>query len=572
MRKTLSIKFGYLEQLYKFIDNLVNQLSDENLSQIRRLYDDKCTKVAAAESIRKTTLNGLPLSGIGDEIWTQMWRYTEEFITNQGHNFPPTAGENCPTCLQVVDPTTAERMKSFHDYIQDKSQIEARKAIQAVRNRIQLIATLNFDLSQFSGILHEIEAKKPEVVAALNELILQLSNRQQAILADNPCFIQQPLVLRVPEWLKAQLMCLKTKIEGVTDNGSLATFLLEKNTLLLELEDRHKIRQQKQSVLNEIARLSTFNKFKYALGSVVLTKVTSFTSILSNKGGMGLLKGRFEKELSELGFRSFPVETKTRGSAGEQKLKLAISNFGSTKITDIASEGEQKCIALAGFMSELTIDNRKSAIVFDDPVNSLDHKWRRLFAKRIARESQYRQVIVLTHDLPFLVMLKEAANKIPFNLMHIAQRGQYSGFPVSRLPWDAMSTKDRIAFLRNQVVDLRKYCNSFDFIEEDYKEKARYTYGKLRTTLERLIEEWLIGDVVQRFSRNVQVGKIAKLLKVHESEINFITEIHDKCCGYLDAHDNAPGLGVVAMPYIDELNNDIEDLAKFFVEVKTSRR
>lgn len=572
VRKTLSSKLGYREPLYRFIDNLVTQLSDEKLSQIGRLYDDRCTKVAAAEAIRQTTLNGLPIGGVGDEVWKQMWRHVEEFITSQGRNFPPAVGDNCPTCLQVVDPATAERMNLFHNYIQDQSQIEAQRAIQAVRSRIQFIATLNFDLSQFSGILHEIGANKPEVVAALNELIVQLSNRKQAVLSDNPCFIQPPLVLRVPLWLKAQLISLKTKIEGVSDNASLAKFLFEKNSLLLELEDRLKIRQQKQNVLNEIERLCTFNKFKGALNSVVLTKVTLFTSVLSNKGGIGLLKGQFEKELKALGFRKFAVETKTRGSSGEQKLKLAISNVGSTKITDIASEGEQKCIALAGFMSELTIDNRKSAIVFDDPVNSLDHKWRRLFAKRIASESKHRQVIVLTHDLPFLVMLREAADKLPFHLMHIAQRGQYSGFPVGRLPWDAMSTRERIAFLRNLVVDLRKYCNGFDFIEEDYKEKARYTYGKLRTTLERLIEEWLIGDVVQRFSRNVQVGKIAKLLKVRESEISFITEIHDKCCGYLDAHDNAPGLGVVAMPDIDELNSDIEDLAKFFEDVKISRK
>ncbi len=224
-------------------------------------------------------------------------------------------------------------------------------------------------------------------------------------------------------------------------------------------------------------------------------------------------------------------------------------------------------------MSELTIDNRKSAIIFDDPVNSLDHKWRRLFAKRIAIESRNRQVIVLTHDLPFLVMLREAATETSFNILHIAQRGPYSGFPVGRLPWDAMSTKDRIKFLRQQVVDVKKYCKDFEnFIEEDYKEKARYVYGKLRTTLERLIEEWLIGDIVQRFSRDVRVTMIAKLLKVSEPEIFFITAIYDKCCGFLDAHDNPANAGVVPMPDIDELNQDIEDLAAFFEEVKNNRR
>ncbi|MGI2854974.1 AAA family ATPase [Shewanella algae] len=573
LKKELAGKYGHREPLYKFINNLVFQLSDDNLSEIGRLYDEQKSKVAAAETIRQTTLTGLPVRGIGTEVWKLMWRYVERFITSQNGSFPPATGQNCPTCLQVIDSATADRMRAFHNYIQDHSQVEAQKATQAYQARIQFIENLSFDLSPFSGVLTEIETVKPEVISALDELMGQLTNRKQAVLATTPCFIQPPLTLNVPNWLKAQLDSLKAKIENVAEDGSLTRSLAEMNSRLLELLDRQTIYQQKQSVLNEINRLHTFQMFQNALGSVVLTKITSFTSVLSNAGAIGLLKDVFESELSALGFKAFPVETKTRGSAGEQKLKLAISNIASTKISDIASEGEQKCIALAGFMSELTIDNRKSAIIFDDPVNSLDHKWRRLFAKRIAIESRNRQVIVLTHDLPFLVMLREAATETSFNILHIAQRGPYSGFPVGRLPWDAMSTKDRIKFLRQQVVDVKKYCKDFEnFIEEDYKEKARYVYGKLRTTLERLIEEWLIGDIVQRFSRDVRVTMIAKLLKVSEPEIVFITAIYDKCCGFLDAHDNPANAGVVPMPDIDELNQDIEDLAAFFEEVKNNRR
>ncbi|GGI69498.1 hypothetical protein GCM10007978_04180 [Shewanella hanedai] len=573
LKKELAGKYGHREPLYKFINNLVFQLSDGNLSEIGRLYDEQKSKVAAAETIRRTTLTGLPIGGIGAEVWKQMWRHVEGFITSQNGSFPPVAGENCPTCLQVIDTATAERMKAFHNYLQDQSQVEAQKATQAYQARIQFIQNLSFDLSPFAGILTEIEAIKPEVMAALGELMGQLTKRRESVLATTPCFIQPPLILSVPSWLKAQLDSLKAKIESVADDGSLARSLAEKNSRLLELQDRQTIRQQKQSVLNEINRLYTFQMFQNAIASVVLTRVTSFTSVLSNAGAIGQLKGVFESELSVLGFKSFPVETKTRGSAGEQKLKLAISNITSTKISDIASEGEQKCIALAGFMSELTIDNRKSAIIFDDPVNSLDHKWRRLFAKRIAVESLHRQVIVLTHDLPFLVMLREAATETSFNLLHIAKRGPYSGFPVGRLPWDVTSTRERIASLRQQVDVLRAYCKDLEnFIEEDYKEKARYVYGKLRTTLERLIEEWLIGDIVQRFSRDVRVTMIAKLLKISESEIAFITAIYDKCCCFLDAHDNPANAGVVPMPDIDELNQDIEDLAAFFKEVKNSRK
>ncbi len=94
-----------------------------------------------------------------------------------------------------------------------------------------------------------------------------------------------------------------------------------------------------------------------------------------------------------------------------------------------------KCIALAGFLAELTINNRRSVIIFDDPVSSLDNKWRRLFAGRIALEAQSRQVIVFTHDLSFFMLLKEAADN-NITERSINRIGALSGYPKNSVPWN----------------------------------------------------------------------------------------------------------------------------------------
>ncbi len=52
-------------------------------------------------------------------------------------------------------------------------------------------------------------------------------------------------------------------------------------------------------------------------------------------------------------------------------------------------------------------DKRKSAVVFDDPVNSLSHQWSHKVAKRLVEESLERQVVVLTHDIVFYKLLLE---------------------------------------------------------------------------------------------------------------------------------------------------------------------
>src|SRR3546814_7865490 len=60
------------------------------------------------------------------------------------------------------------------------------------------------------------------------------------------------------------------------------------------------------------------------------------------------------------------------------------------------------CVALAAFLTELATAQHKSALVFDDPVTSLDHRWREKVADRLVEESATRQIIVFTHDMVFV--------------------------------------------------------------------------------------------------------------------------------------------------------------------------
>ena len=48
--------------------------------------------------------------------------------------------------------------------------------------------------------------------------------------------------------------------------------------------------------------------------------------------------------------------------------------FGARNLAAILSEGEQRALSIACFFAESHVAGRKSAIIFDDPVTSLDHK------------------------------------------------------------------------------------------------------------------------------------------------------------------------------------------------------
>ena len=181
------------------------------------------------------------------------------------------------------------------------------------------------------------------------------------------------------------------------------------------------------------------------------------------------------------GFRTgtnYTVDAETRGDRGNQKFKIQLNSKAPAKVDAVASEGEQKCLALAGIFAELKIDRRKSGVVFDDPVNSMDHKWRRKIAKRLSDESINRQVIVFTHDLPFLKMLEEVSEKI---LIKALTRTRIeTGVPTDNPPWDALKTHARVKWLKNEYQKLNSVSNHGT--EEKYNEDVKRFYGKKRET------------------------------------------------------------------------------------------
>lgn len=564
-------KHKQLEPLYKALTVLCNELSDEKIKGIGVLYDDLKTKKLAADSIRKKTFDNLPTEGVGADPWKKMWRHVEMFVTSNGQNkpFPPMQGDNCPTCLQPIQEGAAERLARFHAYMNDQSQVEVRRSQVDYDNSMQVIRSLNFDFSPHNAVLHELSNSKPDVIKSLLDLSSQLQIRRDNILSTTPSFINDPLILKVPNWLNAQIMSAKQKEQSVQDDGSLTKLCNDLKLQISEIDDRQKIADSRNNIISEIRRRVYIHTLSEIISSAKLTRITRLTNELSDGGSLASINKQFIGELKKLGFKSFKVKTNTRGSVGQQKYKILLSKQ-TNPISQIASEGELKCIALAGFLAELTIDNRRSAIIFDDPVSSLDHKWRRLFADRIALEAQSRQVIVLTHDLPFFMLLKEASdNKITER--SISRRGALSGYPKNSVPWDAMNTRDRVAKLKVLVVDLRKYCNSPDFDSDDYINKAYSIYNKKRNTWEHLIEEWLIRQVVQRFGRGVKTSNVRYLVGNTEEDVQVIKAATDKCCRYIDAHDRPTELGVIDMPDIDEIENDILQLEVYFKKLKARK-
>ena len=124
------------------------------------------------------------------------------------------------------------------------------------------------------------------------------------------------------------------------------------------------------------------------------------------------------------------------------------------KVQDILSEGEKTCVALAAFLTELATAVHKSALVFDDPVSSLDHRWRKQVAERLVEEAEQRQIIVFTHDLVFVNDLYDLGHEKKRRIrLFTVRRGQPgAGIVSDGMPWKAQRVEERIGHLERAEI------------------------------------------------------------------------------------------------------------------------
>lgn len=268
------------------------------------------------------------------------------------------------------------------------------------------------------------------------------------------------------------------------------------------------------------------------------------------------LENALNSEFKSQGVGNLKVCLKSRTEKGKAFHKLILNLLQAKTPTDILSEGEQRAIAISSFLAEVNIGGGLGGIVFDDPVSSLDHKRRVRLARRLAIEAAKRQVIIFTHDIYFLSLLNEEAEKIGVSIkkQSVVRRPEGFGVTDPDLPFEGMNTKARVGYLRNRQQEIMKVYKSGD--ELKHRRSAADAYRQLRIAWERAVEEVLLRNVVLRFRKGVETQRLSGV-SVEDSDYITVDRWMSRCSNY--AHDQAM-LGGVEVPDPDELLSDINEL------------
>ena len=228
-----------------------------------------------------------------------------------------------------------------------------------------------------------------------------------------------------------------------------------------ELRARVLLGKYEQTILSEIENKKKVAAYGQCIEETRPNAITQKSSAVTKAVVSERLKQSFIIELQNLEFNHVEVELKEVGGAeGVFYHKLILTRNPGIEVPKVVSEGEQRCISIAAFFAELSTADDPSAIVFDDPVSSLDFEWRNNVAKRLVEESKRRQVIVFTHDVVFLLAMKQFAAQSSIRALdqHVRRQSKGAGVCVEELPWVAMPVKGKIGYLKNRWQAADKLC------------------------------------------------------------------------------------------------------------------
>ena len=361
----------------------------------------------------------------------------------------------------------------------------------------------------------------------------------------------------------ADLAQLETRIRNYAAELQKSATADERKKLetdLAELSDRALLGGMMQTVREEVDRLKTIQFLEQCIGDTATNAITIVGNDIADTVITPKLRDRFHEEIVKLAADKVRVEiVRCGGKYGSPQYQVRLLAKPDAKVQDVLSEGEKTCVALAAFLTELATAAHRSTLVFDDPVSSLDHRWRKQVAKRLVEEGEHRQIIVFTHDLIFVNDLHDMAyqEKRAIQFFTVSRGSEGAGMVTQGLPWKAQSVEDRIDKLEKAAREAKKLYDNNE--EEEYRKEAASIYDKLRASWERALEDVAFFRVIQRHRDYIDTKSFKKVTVLNESDCDTFHAGFKKCCEVVDAHDPSRGRNADAPPP-DEIIQDIQTL------------
>ncbi len=561
--KALATAKTDIEALQKKVADFSSTLGHAACDKASRLLDGHKAALLEAVKAGSETISHAKLSQTGSTDWDKFVLASRKLGQAEAGTYP-AEGDPCLLCHRPLDAPSVSligRMWSYLDHDARKAAVVADEELNRYASQLKALdcallpaeSRIRADLSKINpALVGEADTASATLDARRNALVAALEKGVTDELPTGDLALPEEALAKALKDIEAQDAALR---DGKFDE------------LLAKLKAEHITLRQRQvlskNIEDVVAFVEDFVWIEKAGRSRPNTRfVTDRQKAVFEKLIEGNYKDRLKDECAKLDC-SLPFEFKARGSAG--KTLRGLKAKGGHKPDDIFSEGEQRALSLADFLTEVNLNPTSAAVVLDDPVTSLDHQRKRAIAKRLAEEASVRQVIVFTHDLVFLTLLSDTAEAAGCEVTsHWVQclEGVPGCVKIEDTPANNRAYR-KTTKAKECLVEAKKVSGN------DRLNLVKEGAGALRRTLEVVVERDLFKQTVQRWDEQIRLGAVKKIAWSDEIA-DEIVALQDDTSRLLEGHSNSDEFAG-EMPDVDDLEKLIARVDDVIGKAKTER-
>lgn len=562
--KAAAEQMTWSKSLARFATDLavtLNAYADDALDTWQEAARAAGTKRQTVSLAAEALFSSSALKGVGEQQWRNLWDAAKRFVAHScdhASSFPPEVeGAPCPLCQQPLTRDALGRMSSFEAFITDDLELQAAQA-EVERDRLYS-ATFSREvyLKDFP-LCRQLRGDVPSLAKTILRSLAVARTRRSICLRSGSDYNRTALPDFPPSPI-AELHALASAAETYSRELAAAADMEARQKLERErddLRDRFILNDIKPKVEAEVARLASMARIDRCLSETNTKAVTTLGNSIADEIVTMQVRNRFQDELQKLSASRIQVDMiRSGGKFGSPQYKIRLTANEKAKPHFVLSEGEQTCVSLALFLTELATADHRSALIFDDPVSSLDHGWRQKVAERLVQEAKNRQIIVFTHDLVFLNDLQSLSERMSVvcNEISLSLSQKGAGIVTNGLPWIGQRVSHRLDTLEKEARAAKIIYDSQD--DEAYADAVSRFYNRLRSTWERALEDVAFCNVIQRHRDYINAKELRKVAELDPSDVTAWQVGFKICCDITDAHDPARGRNAPAPPPGDMLKH-----------------
>jgi len=547
------------------------ELSAAHVREAKQAVQNHIVFRDTAASVGADQFVNIHLRGIGTPVWKQFVEAASKLAeVEAGIGKPyPQVGDFCLFCHQPLSETAVHLIFNMWEYLRDQAQ--------------QVFATSTLLLDTKLKSMEQIAIFKPGYDATLPYQVIGEHDQELLVRIKS---IMDRYRLRFDR-LKSDLTSITSTStdETLEDCSQNLEHLLAKIRITLaQLEannQENEIRQletQKRELDHRSMLVLLYPTIKnhvenqrWARDAQKVGGSTRHITLKHNELFKELVTDEylkiFAQTLISMG-RPLKVKIDTLGKKGQTLKQIVLEAAEDAK--DIArpekvlSEGEKRAVALADYLTEVELDTTSNGIILDDPVTSLDLEWRETIANMLVQKADKRQVVIFTHDLPFLYFLKKKAEDFNKPISsHWIKRGNTDGKP-GYVYLDNSPALERDYRKPTKAKEL--YERAKDAPAGEQESILHDGFGALRTCYEAFIIFDMFEEVVMRFSERISFGRLKEI----RWDGNLTTEVIESCerlSTLIEGHLHSDTFGAIK-PKPETLLNEIQHFEALRLRLK----